>query len=229
MIHLARKVLNRINAYRKISQGVAELHGAVKRYLPKNPIVVEAGAHEGYDTLALATIWPQGKIYAFEPVPILFKELKQRVRNKRNVGLFNVALGEDTRLVKIYISSGDSNGSSSVLKPSGHLKLYPGVAFSETMEVPMISLNEWSMHENIARVDLMWLDMQGYEINALRGASRLLQSVSVVYTELCRSQLYDGMTTQDEYISFLESCGFKLMAVKGDLHEEVSDGIFVRQ
>src|SRR5258708_2659858 len=155
MIPLARTVLNKINTYRKISQAVTELYLTVKSYLPNDPVVVEAGAHEGYDTFGLATVWPRGKILAFEPVPGLFKELKQRVGNKRNVRLFNVALGENTQQVKMYISSGDSNGSSSVLEPTEHLKLYPGVSFKETLQVSMTSLNDWSVKDNISRVDLI--------------------------------------------------------------------------
>ena len=213
MHQLVKKAFYRINAYLKIPKSVTDLYWAVKMYLPNNPVVLEAGAHEGFDTFGLSTIWPDGKVYSFEPVPNLFKELKDRVSNKRNVKIYNVALGEVTKTMRMYISSGDSSGSSSLMKPTEHLQIYPGVEFKTTLDVAMTSLNDWSQQEEVARIDLMWLDMQGYEMNALKGASRLLDNVSVIYTELCRRPLYEGMKTQDEYVSFLKHAGFTFVKV----------------
>ena len=40
----------------------------IKQYLPINPVVIEAGAHIGTDTVEFSKIWPKGSIYAFEPI-----------------------------------------------------------------------------------------------------------------------------------------------------------------
>ena len=52
---------------------------SIKQFLPKNPVIVEAGAHIGRDTLKMHAIWPQATIHAFEPVPPLFKQLKKNL------------------------------------------------------------------------------------------------------------------------------------------------------
>jgi hypothetical protein len=69
--------------------------------------------------------------------------------------------------------------------------------------------------------------MQGYEVYALEGAGDILNNVSVIYTELCRSELYSGLVTQEEYIKFLESLSFELIELSGN--GEVSEGIFVNR
>jgi len=45
-----------------------------RAFLPEKPVILEAGAHKGKDTVELAKIWPKGTIHAFEPVPTLFKK-----------------------------------------------------------------------------------------------------------------------------------------------------------
>jgi len=43
----------------------------VAPYLPANPVIIEAGAFNGSDTIKLAKKWPQATIHAFEPVPAI--------------------------------------------------------------------------------------------------------------------------------------------------------------
>src|SRR4051812_2352164 len=64
---------------------VSDLVSVMKQQLPPNPVLVEAGAHIGVDTLKFSQLWPQGHIHAFEPVPAIFAELQQRVAGCGNV------------------------------------------------------------------------------------------------------------------------------------------------
>lgn len=48
-------------------------------YLPSAPVIVEAGAHVGSDTQAMARRWRAATIHAFEPVPELFELLRTNV------------------------------------------------------------------------------------------------------------------------------------------------------
>ncbi len=91
----------------------------------------------------------------------------------------------------------------------------------------MKKLSDWAAKEQISRLDLLWLDMQGYEVYALEGAGNLLEEVSVIYTELCKNELYSGLITEDSYIEFLAGLGFELIEIKGN--GEVSEGIFLNR
>ena len=42
---------------------------ALTRFIPADAVIVEAGAHRGFDTVQFARLWPEGTIHAFEPVP----------------------------------------------------------------------------------------------------------------------------------------------------------------
>jgi 2-O-methyltransferase len=221
------KVLSRLNARKGIPVPVTELYQKIRKYLPADPAIIEAGAHMGFDTYGLAKIWPKATIYAFEPVPRVYENLVDRLKGLKNTKTYNVALGKENGTVEMYVSGGDSTASSSILKPTAHLDMFPSVTFENKVVVPLKKLGDWAKEEKVSRIDLLWLDMQGYEIFALEGAGDIVKNVSVIYTELCKSELYSGLVTKDEYIKFLDGLGFDLIELTGD--GEVSEGIFVNK
>ncbi|HMG93403.1 MAG TPA: FkbM family methyltransferase [Chryseolinea sp.] len=227
MSNFYKNLVERINSYKRIPASVTELYLNVKKYLPKNPNILEAGAHMGYDTYGLARIWSAGRVYAFEPVPDLYAELRERTRNLKNVKTFKLALGNENRNLEMYVSGGGSTASSSILKPRDHLEVFPAVTFDNKISVQVKKVSDWAKSENISVIDLFWLDMQGFEVYALQGAGDLLRNVKVIYTELCRNELYSGMFTKESYIEFLDKSGFDLISLTGD--GEISDGIFVNK
>jgi FkbM family methyltransferase len=227
MSNFYKNLIARINSHKRIPTPVTELYFNVKKYLPKNPNILEAGAHMGYDTYGLARIWSAGNVYAFEPVPNLYGELTKRTRNLKNVKTYNLALGNENGNLEMFVSAGDSSASSSILKPKDHLEKFPSVTFDNKISVQVKKISDWAKSENIITIDLLWLDMQGFEVYALEGAGDLLRKVKVIYTELCSEELYSGMFTKESYIEFLDKSGFDLISVTGD--GEINDGIFVNK
>lgn len=225
--NIYRGLLTRINARRKIPAAVSDLYWTIKKYLPKDPIILEAGAHMGFDTYGLAKMWPRAKVYAFEPVPELYSALVKRVGSMPNVKAFSLALGERNGSVEMYVSGGDSTGSSSILKPTAHLERFPSVTFGNQIQVRLLRTEDWAKEQGVDRIDFIWLDMQGYEVNALKGMGSLLAKVSVIYTELCKDELYSGLVTRDEYIRHLSNIGFELMSTPAEA--EISEGIFLNR
>ncbi len=199
----------------------------ISQYLPKNPVIVEAGAHIGLDTEELARYYPEGKIYAFEPVPDLFLQLSERTRPYKNVYCFPFALSNQTGEAVMYISSGVSNGSSSLLPPKDHLADHPDVFFEKKIHVKCITLDEWAEINNVEKVDLLWLDMQGYELNALKASSAVLEKVLAVYTEVNLKEVYDGAPLYSELREWLELRKFKV-EVEEIPWEDGGNVLFVR-
>jgi len=81
----------------------------IKKYLPENPVIVEAGAFDGNETVLMSNIWPKGIIHAFEPVPMIFKWLKQNTVNCNNVQYYFYALSNKTGTAKFYLSEDPKN------------------------------------------------------------------------------------------------------------------------
>jgi FkbM family methyltransferase len=179
-------------------------------YLPENPVILEAGAHKGKDTVEMAKIWPAGSVHAFEPVPHLFKKLQNNTKNLKNVSCYPLALGDTRGSEKMFISSGASDGSSSLLPPKEHRTQYPTVYFDEELLVNTITLDDWAKENGINYIDFMWLDLQGMELMVLKSGVNILKSVKAIYTEVSNIEAYEGQTLYSDLKDWLFSNGFHI-------------------
>ena len=180
------------------------------QFLPANPVILEAGAHKGKDTVEMARLWPAGTIHAFEPVPSLFKKLENKTRNFKNVHCYQLALGNKEGTEIMYLSSGASDGSSSLLPPKDHLNIFPTVYFDEKLPVTTITLDGWAESNNIQKIDFMWLDLQGMELNVLKSGINILQTVTAIYTEVSSIEAYKDQTLYIDLKEWLASNGFSV-------------------
>jgi len=193
----------------------------VKKYLPKNPVIVEAGAFDGNDTKKMRRMWPKGKIHAFEPVPEIYGWLKKNIRKLSNIFTYNLALSDSngSGLFNPSIYKKNPYASGSLLRPKEHLKFVQDIQFEKPITVNMITLDDWARKNNIKYVDFLWFDMQGFELNVLMASSYILKTVQVIYTEVEFIEAYQGQYVYKDVKNFLESQGFKLVAKDFKDHE----------
>jgi FkbM family methyltransferase len=199
-----------IGTYEKFSEKGVIPKKFFVQFLQKNPIILEAGAHKGKDTVEMAMLWSGGTIHAFEPVPVLFKKLKNNTRNLKNVHCYQLALGNKQGTEIMYLSSGASDGSSSLLPPKEHLNIFPTVYFDEQLQVTTITLDGWARSNNIYKIDFMWLDLQGMELNVLKSGKNILQTVTAIYTEVSSIEAYKDQTLYTDLKEWLKSNGFSI-------------------
>jgi hypothetical protein len=100
-----------------------------------------------------------------------------------------------------------SNGleSSSILKPKLHLELYPDITFDNTEEVEIKKLDDY----NYSNYNFMNMDVQGYELEVLRGGSNTLQYIDYLYCEVNRNEVYEGNAYIQELDDYLFSYNMK--------------------
>lgn len=180
----------------------------IKKYLPNNAVVIDCGAHDGKDSVELARLFTNGTVYAFEPAPKIFERLKKRTAPYQNIKCYNLALSDKIGTAKFYISSGDSDGSSSLLAPKEHLDYHPETVFKETIDVKSETLDSWAGMHGIEKIDLLWLDMQGYELQMLKASDKILSTVNVIHTEVSTTELYKEIGLYADFKSYLEKKGF---------------------
>jgi FkbM family methyltransferase len=200
----------------------------IKNYLSHDPVILEAGAFDGEDTLQMATLWPESKIHTFEPVPELFKTLKNKLSSKQQVHLYPYALSNKTEKTSLYVSSGMSDGSSSILKPLEHLQAHPEVKFENQIVVEAFTIDDWAKKYGIGALDLMWLDMQGAEFKVLEASPVILSTVKVLFTEVSLIETYKGVLLYPEFKKWLEAQGF-LVAMEDLPHRDMGNVLFVRK
>lgn len=180
----------------------------IEQFLPKNPVILEAGAHIGVDTVEMAKMWPTSTIHAFEPVPKLYNQLVASTYHLSNVRCYELALSNLCGRASFYISGGAGDASSSLLKPKEHLLYHPQITFDEVIEVKTLTLDDWAEQNGVDHIDFMWLDMQGHELTMLKSSPKILSTVSVIFLEVSRSEFYQGTALFHEVNQWLSAQGF---------------------
>jgi len=209
----------------------------LRNFLPKNPIIVEAGAYHGKETSIMATFWPKGHVHAFEPVHELYEIVKNTTHHLSNVSTYPLALGDrlEKRLMHLSTETFDREHismSSSLYPPKEHL-IYSATLFEGHETVDVITLDIWAKKYGISKIDMLWLDMQGYELPALKAALNILKTVSVILTEVEFAEGYEGQPLYREVKEWLESQGFVLIGGNFSFPKHprqwFGDALFVRK
>lgn len=181
----------------------------IKKYLPDNPVIIDAGANNGSDSIEMTRLYSRrAKIYAFEPLPAVYQQLERNIRRYKNIKPFSLALGNLNGEQELHVSSGASVGSSSLLKPGTHLEDHPDVLFVETIKVKTVTLDEWAKQNDIKSVDLLWFDLQGFELEVLKESKIIFPTVKVVHMEVSTKNTYEGVTLYPETKLWMENNGF---------------------
>lgn len=137
----------------------------LRQILFPGAVVVDAGANIGiYSQFLSRCVGPTGLVHSFEPSPDNFKRLCAAADKLSNVRLSQAAVGERSGESKLYISE-KLNVDHRTYKTDGNLR--------RTVPTEMVALDDYFKPEQ--RVDLIKMDIQGYELHALRGAKRVLE------------------------------------------------------
>ena len=192
----------------------------------KNPVILEIGANCGQTTIEFTEVFPDAKIYCFEPDPRAIAKFKNNIHSG-NVQLIEAAVGAESGHVLFHQSSGaewiDSAGwdhSGSIRKPKTHLEVWPWVKFEKSIPVPMIRLDDWVLTHGIQSIDFIWADVQGAESDLILGALETLKFTNFFYTEFSDDEWYEGQINFNTLSSLLPN--FEL------LHKFQNDALFTR-
>jgi FkbM family methyltransferase len=179
---------------------ILEFKDLVKKYNMNVSGVIHIGAHYGEEVSNYVNLGIDD-IVLFEPLKENFEVLKNNVSElNANIIGYCVALGNKNQNVNMFLSSNNLE-SSSVLKPKIHLNLHPEVVFSGEESVEMKRLDDF-LFENYNFINL---DVQGYEMEVLKGAEKTLKNIDYLYCEVNRNEVYEGNAYIGEIDNYLSN------------------------
>lgn len=177
------------------------------RLKEKKAVIIDAGANEGVFTGQISSILKNNcTIHCFEPLPEKFSFLQKKYKNYKNIILYNKALGSENNTINFNVALKDC--ASSVLKPtSQNIALYSDISpVNNTIKVEQIKLDSVLNEET----DLLKCDLQGYDLEALKGSRNLLNKTKMIFIEVSFADLYENQCFFRDIDSFLSSCNFVL-------------------
>ena len=150
-----------------------------------NPTIFDIGANIGDWSSAILEVSPEAEITIFEPNPNLYINLTERFKLNSNVGLEKLALNHQEDVISFYLNDSlDAHGNNSIYN---HYYLEPS---SQKVEVKCVSLDRYCEDNNIANINFIKADIEGAEINLLRGASRMLQQKKIDFLQIEYNQTW---------------------------------------
>ncbi|MFD1064152.1 FkbM family methyltransferase [Winogradskyella litorisediminis] len=169
--------------------------------------VLDVGSNFGY----LACVWADsiasaGKVFAFEPNKNLFQTIKKTIESNakfsENFQVFNLAVGSKKGSVNLYASAFSSN-------------IETMSAAVETYAVEMVTLDDFLEEEKMKNIDLIKIDVDGIELDILKGASKILkEDHPIVIVETNNDQ---------NIVSFLRTLDYDIYDMKLGLFEDEND------
>jgi FkbM family methyltransferase len=133
------------------------------------PVVFDVGANDGVWSAAVLRLNPRAVLHAFEPQETLAQGIASRLPQ---VKVNRAALGESPGTLQLH-DYADHPGSQ-------HASLVPGVIDQmhggtvRSTDVPVLTLDGYCAEHAIAAIDLLKVDVEGYELQVLRGARQML-------------------------------------------------------
>jgi hypothetical protein len=106
------------------------------------------------------------------------------------------------------------NGSSSILKPSDHEAFFPNTKLDKVIRVDSVNLKTFLKKFNVNQVQLLWLDLQGAELEILSSDLSSLKHIRYIHLEVNDSPLYEGGADFFKVNQFLVSNGFRMIALR---------------
>jgi len=176
----------------------------LKQFLPASPVILEAGANQGEDTLKMMFLWTKSNIHVFEPSPHCFSLLKKHIAAFPLIKSYPYALTNFCGEAEFYIGINEAPASSSIDEP-----LEIGNSFEKKpIKVPCLTIDEWATQNKISSIDFMWLDMEGHELCALQKATDILKNTKIIYTEVSYEPIRKTGCSYLDLKAFLEKQGF---------------------
>lgn len=174
--------------------------------------VIDVGANNGWYAQRIRQLLPYAMIYSFEPLQLPYEKLVSKFENDDRFKAYNIAC-DTMKGSKSFFENKKSVSSSFLPMADLHKKSFPGSAEVNEIRVETDTLNNIFQSTEIASKAMLKMDVQGYELNVLKGADILLSKIDLIYTEVSFRELYEGQPLINEITEFLMEKGFIISGI----------------
>ena len=176
----------------------------LKKQLKAGNVFIDIGANIGaYSLIASKLVGSNGKVVSFEPVTSICKQLKQNIKlnNLTNIVVEPKAVFDKNTTLELFISDHQNMGMSSILHHSHET--------GEKQSVQAITIDEYVKIKSLLKIDFIKLDIEGAEINALRGMKQTILKFSpIILMEISDGILENSTTNSTVIYDFMNELNY---------------------
>jgi FkbM family methyltransferase len=175
--------------------------------------VLDVGGHFGETGVYLRRLGFRGLIVSFEPVAASFQRLSERARRDGRWLTYQLAAGACGGSMALNVMADSELSSFRPLNRQGNT-FFAGAAETGTQDaVRVVRLDDFveaELPHLLSQRLFLKLDTQGWDLEAARGAERLLPAVMALQTEMAVRPLYEGAPRFTESLAHFEARGFEV-------------------
>jgi FkbM family methyltransferase len=167
----------------------------------KNSTVIDIGTNVGWTVLNFARISATGTVIGFEPDPFNYRVCKANIARNTfpNLTVLPFGLGETSADLMMEVRTPENRGGNRIA-PQGS---------TGAVNVHIKRLDDVVQVSSLSNINLMKLDVEGYELKVLRGAKDILKKHKpTLFIEIDDDNLNDQHDSAKDLILFLEACGY---------------------
>lgn len=185
--------------------------------------IIDVGANHGDFAAAASVCFPDAQIYLFEPLPTLHGELKLRAGYYPEWKLDFRAAGAFPARLPMQVPEGHDD----IASLAGFSREYEAATGRHNnravLECEVVPLDQ-ALKEEPGRIDLIKIDVEGFEFEVLRGAGETLERTEALIVELSLiRQQEQGTELLAAMISLIEASGFRVVDVIPSLWHPLHD------
>jgi FkbM family methyltransferase len=158
---------------RHLAGWARELQAAGRR----RPVVVDVGANEGDFAAGVLDLLPEAEVHCFEPHPSTAERLAGRFAADPRVRVLRVGVGDRAGRLALHDYSGRAGTAHASFLGATFTDIYPSAA--DRVEADVVTLDAYLGSLSVDRVDLVKIDVEGYERNVLAGMAAALAAGTV--------------------------------------------------
>ncbi len=205
------KIITKMKEFLNKHNNVLNLSSIHEDFLVPKKGIIHVGAHFGGEIKDYNELGYKNVVF-LEPVKSTFDKLMSTVKELNSdsecqIHFINKAFGSHNGQVEMFIENANQGQSSSILEPEFHLRMYPGIQFNSRESVHMTTLDDEMSIIN-GDFNLLNIDVQGYELEVLRGASKYLSKIDFINTEVNKVHVYKNCALINEIDDFLAQYDF---------------------
>lgn len=172
-------------------------------------VTLDVGSYVGFYTLLAAHANPEGRVYAFEPLPDAFDRLKR-----------NVALNKLSNVIPVATAVGDVNGTAEFFSTPTDMPCSSSLSYDFmrtadrlcSFSVPVLTLDRFVRDKEVSGIDLVKIDTESTEPQVLRGMMETIRRDQPII--VC--EVLMGRGSEELLQEVIESIGYKAYLLTPD-------------
>ena len=178
----------------------------MSEYLPKilvgveKPLCIDVGANVGRYTAMLRHALPQAKVIALEPAAKPFAALKHRHEGDEMVLPLQMGVSSRSETLQLFSPLDEKKGGHASVLPEVLTELHQYKDIEE-QTINLTTLDALAAEQDILKIDFLKIDIEGYELEALKGAQSLLEQkkIGVIQIEFNEMNVISRVFLKDYY------------------------------